>query len=325
VEMQEYIRQVGTWQKLAQSSDIISLLSEIQLDTSSTLAIEPALKSAAAAAAGGDLGSMDVLSIAIASANIKSNYAGEVAGMKRIFGGSLGGLMLADGHHSGKPSLQLGLNGTGGTGKFNGEGSLQSILTSRFMQHIQQFVTDAQCGLSIDGDKFREACLQATALLLSDEDKYKDGVPEITSQLLRLLCWCPAHIFTPRAMETGVFVWTWLLAASPQLGPLVLAELVDAWLWTITSRRGLFADGAENSGPAAFLCPQLVAGESKPPPAQDPTESIAVHRVWLGFLLDRFEVSMYKMVLNHSRLFCMDFTTIMTKNLYGSCPIQIHL
>ncbi len=117
-------------------------------------------------------------------------------------------------------------------------------------------------------------------------------------------------------METGVFVWTWLLAASPQLGPLVLAELVDAWLWTITSRRGLFADGAENSGPAAFLCPQLVAGESKPPPAQDPTESIAVHRVWLGFLLDRFEVSMYKMVLNHSRLFCMDFTTIMTKNLY---------
>ncbi|KAH9576425.1 hypothetical protein CY35_01G160200 [Sphagnum magellanicum] len=288
--LQEYIRQVGTWQKLAQSSDIISLLSEIQLDTSSTLAIVPALKSAAAAAAGGDLGSMDVLSIAIASANIKSNYAGEVAGMKHIFGGSLGGLMLADGHHSGKPSLQLGLNGTGGTGKFNGEGSLQSILTSRFMQHIQQFVTDAQCGLSIDGDKFREACLQATALLLSDEDKYKDGVPEITSQLLRLLCWCPAHIFTPRAMETGVFVWTWLLAASPQLGPLVLAELVDAWLWTITSRRGLFADGAENSGPAAFLCPQLVAGESKPPPAQDPTESIAVHRVWLGFLLDRFEV-----------------------------------
>jgi phosphatidylinositol 4-kinase len=122
-----------------------------------------------------------------------------------------------------------------------------------------------------------------------------------------------------------VFVWTWLLAASPQLGPLVLAELVDAWLWTITSRRGLFADGAENSGPAAFLCPQLVAGESKPPPAQDPTESIAVHRVWLGFLLDRFEVSMYKMVLNHSHLFCMGFTTIMTKNLYGSCLIQIHL
>lgn len=88
-----------------------------------------------------------------------------------------------------------------------------------------------------------------------------------------------------------MFVWTWLIAAAPLLASLVLAELVDAWLWTATSHRGIFAAGVDNSGPAAQMRPQLVAGIPKPRPAQDPLEGITAHRIWLGFLLDRFEVS----------------------------------
>lgn len=91
-------------------------------------------------------------------------------------------------------------------------------------------------------------------------------------------------------METGVFVWTWLLAAAPQLGSLVLAELVDAWLWTVASKRGLFAAGTDNSGPAADLRPQLAAGVPRRPSSHNPVEAITAHRIWLGFLLDRFEV-----------------------------------
>ena len=40
-------------------------------------------------------------------------------------------------------------------------------------------------------------------------------------------------------METGVFIWTWLVSAAPHLGSLVLAELVDARLWTLNTKRGL--------------------------------------------------------------------------------------
>lgn len=119
-----------------------------------------------------------------------------------------------------------------------------------------------------------------------------DTLSEGFSQLLRLLCWCPAQIFTVEVMETGLFVWTWLLAAAPQLGPLILAELVDAWLWTVASKRGLFAAGIDNSGPAAQLRPHLAAGVPNPPPSRDPVEGIMAHRLWLGFLLDRFEVSL---------------------------------
>ena len=113
---------------------------------------------------------------------------------------------------------------------------------------------------------------------------------ESFSQLLRLLCWCPAYISTPDAMETGVFVWTWLVSAAPQLGSLVLAELVDAWLWTIDTKRGLFASEMRCAGPAAKLRPHLSPGEPELQPEKDPVEQIIAHRIWLGYFIDRFEV-----------------------------------
>lgn len=93
-------------------------------------------------------------------------------------------------------------------------------------------------------------------------------------------------------METGVFIWTWLVSAAPQLCSLVLAELVDAWLWTVDTKRGLFASELRCSGPAAKLRPHLVSGEPEAPPEKDPVEQILAHRLWLGFFVDRFEVIM---------------------------------
>lgn len=123
------------------------------------------------------------------------------------------------------------------------------------------------------------------------QDSDSKSNPESFSQLLRLLCWCPAYITTLDAVETGVFIWTWLVSAAPQLGSVVLAELVDAWLWTIDTKRGLFASDVRCSGPSAKLRPQLVAGEPQLRPEKDPVEQIMAHRLWLGFFIDRFEVS----------------------------------
>lgn len=97
-------------------------------------------------------------------------------------------------------------------------------------------------------------------------------------------------------METGVFIWTWLVSAAPQLGSLVLAELVDAWLWTIDTKRGLFASEARFSGPSAKLRPHLFPGEPEQLPEKDPVEQIIAHRLWLGFFIDRFEVGIVETV-----------------------------
>lgn len=91
-------------------------------------------------------------------------------------------------------------------------------------------------------------------------------------------------------METGIFIWTWLVSSAPHLGPLVLAELVDAWLWTIDRRRGLFTSDIRFSGPAAKLRPHLIPGEPDSEPEKNVVDVIIAHRLWLGFLIDRFEV-----------------------------------
>lgn len=101
-------------------------------------------------------------------------------------------------------------------------------------------------------------------------------------------------------METGVFIWSWLVSAAPQLGSLVLAELVDAWLWTIDTKRGLFASDVRYFGPAAKLRPHLTPGEPEPLPEKDPVEQIVAHRLWLGFLIDRFEASSMHLIFSLS-------------------------
>lgn len=162
---------MGTWQRVAHSSDIIAMLSEIRIETSnSTAATLPAASAAAAAAAGGDIGSMEVLSIGITSANVKSNYMGEIAGMKRLFGGglNLAGLTFSNCSQPRDASMQVDCQISTGLKSKKGSGSLEGLLIARFVQQIQQFLTDSQLGNTIDGEKFRAACLQASALLLSE-------------------------------------------------------------------------------------------------------------------------------------------------------------
>ncbi|XP_010255687.1 PREDICTED: phosphatidylinositol 4-kinase alpha 1-like isoform X2 [Nelumbo nucifera] len=307
--LQEKLCKANTWQRSEHTPDVVSLLSEMRIGTGKNdcwtgirTANIPAVMAAAAAASGANLKlteafNLEVLSIGIVSATAKCNHAGEIAGMRRLYD-SIGGFQ------TGTLSMGFGL-GLGLQRLKSGESpklsqpeseSFNGILLSKFVQQLQQFVNAAEKGLEVDKTLFRETCSQATALLLSDLGSDSKSNLEGFSQLLRLLCWCPAYISTPDAMEIGIFVWTWLVSAAPQLGSLVLAELVDAWLWTIDTKRGLFASEVRYSGPAAKLKPHLVPGEPVLQPNKDPVEGIIAHRLWLGFFIDRFEVIRHQSV-----------------------------
>ncbi|EPS69994.1 hypothetical protein M569_04764 [Genlisea aurea] len=295
--LQDNLCKANTWQRTQPAADVVSLLSEIRIGTGKNdcwagtkTANIPVVMAAAAAASGGNLKltdafNLEVLGTGMVSATAKCNHAGEIAGMRRLYE-SIGGLSNVAG------SFGLDLPGLGSSTesappKYD---SFDEILLSKFVKLLQKFVNMAEKGEAIDKSSFRETCSQATALLLSNLDSDAKSKAESFSQLLRLLCWCPAYITTLDAVETGVYIWTWLVSAAPQLGSLVLAELVDAWLWTIDTKRGLFASEHRCSGPSAILRPHLSSGEPEPLPEKDPVEQIMAHRLWLGFFFDRFEV-----------------------------------
>ncbi|XP_052198254.1 phosphatidylinositol 4-kinase alpha 1 [Diospyros lotus] len=301
--LQEKLCKANTWQKAQPASDIVSLLSEIRIGTGKNdcwtgtkTANVPAVMAAAAAASGANFKLMEafnleVLSTGVVSATVKSNHAGEIAGMRRLYE-SIGGIQ--PGTSQTGQGLGISLQKLK-SGVFSQQPSPQhdpfnEIMLTKFVRLLQQFVNVAEKDGEVDKSSFRETCAQATALLLSNLGSDSRSNIESFSQLLRLLCWCPAYISTLDAMETGVFVWTWLVSAAPQLGSLVLAELVDAWLWTIDTKRGLFASEVRYSGPAAKLRPHLAPGEPEMLPEKDPVEQIIAHRLWLGFFIDRFEV-----------------------------------
>ncbi|XP_051147386.1 phosphatidylinositol 4-kinase alpha 1-like isoform X2 [Andrographis paniculata] len=291
--LQENLCKANSWQRTQPTADVVSLLSEIRIGTGKNecwtgtkSANIPAVMAAAAAASGGNLKltdafNLEVLGTGMVSATAKCNHAGEIAGMRRLYE-SIGGLALANSGLTPDPPAS-------GSSEHSPQ-SFNEVVITKFVRLLQKCVNSAEKGEAIDKAFFRETCSQATALLLSNLGSDSKLNVESFSQLLRLLCWCPAYITTLDAVETGVYIWTWLVSAAPQLGSLVLAELVDAWLWTIDTKRGLFASDTRFSGPSAKLRPHLSPGEPEPLPEKDPVGQIMAHRLWLGFFIDRFEV-----------------------------------
>lgn len=303
--LQENLCKANTWQRAQPTTDVVSLFSEIRIGTGKTdiwtgtrTANIPAVMAAAAAASGANFKlteafNLEVLGTGVVSATGKCNYAGEIAGMRRLYenmesvNGQDSDTSISSGISSSGPRITPGAYSEQTQPR---KDAFDELLLTRFVRLLQKIVYTAEKGGEVDKSSFRETCSQATALLLSNLASDSKSKVESFSQLLRLLCWCPAYISTPDAMETGVFIWTWLVSAAPQLGSLVLAELVDAWLWTIDTKRGIFASEVRYFGPTAKLRPHLTPGEPEMQPEKNPIDQIIAHRLWLGFLIDRFEV-----------------------------------
>eukprot|EP00271_Cylindrocystis_brebissonii_P006203 TRINITY_DN18880_c0_g2_i1.p1 TRINITY_DN18880_c0_g2~~TRINITY_DN18880_c0_g2_i1.p1 ORF type:complete len:1506 (-),score=262.70 TRINITY_DN18880_c0_g2_i1:1242-5207(-) len=268
------------------TGELVRLLAGLRLDpptasaysTSTIISSLPAASLAAAAAAGGDggKGMTEVLAASIKSATVKSRYAGEVAGMMQAASlRNLDSKIEEDQLDEAEERKE----------------AIDPAMVVKFVTLLQHY--------ALPGQKlyrnFREAAVRSTALLLLGQGSWQVKDPRGYLQLLRLLCWSPLQLFTQQAMEVGVYVWTWLLAARPSLCVPVLAEVTDGWLWTIEEHRGIFANDARYSGPHEQLRPHLVAGEPQHDNSSSPTDSvvdqIAAHHVLLGFLLDQYQVA----------------------------------
>lgn len=172
---------MNTWQRAHNTTDVVSLLSEIRIGTGKNdcwmgirTANIPAVMAAAAAASGANLKLMEafnleVLSTGIVSATVKCNHAGEIAGMRRLYysigGFQTGASSMGFGMDLGSQRLKSGVSSQQSLPESD---SFSEILLTKFVRLLQQFVNVSEKGGEIDKSSFRETCSQATALLLSN-------------------------------------------------------------------------------------------------------------------------------------------------------------
>lgn len=178
--LQEKLCKANTWQRSQQTTDVVSLLSEMRLGTGKNdcwtgiqTANIPAVMAAAAAASGASMKSteplnFEVLSTGVVSATVKCNHAGEISGMKNLFN-SIGGLQMGNtgsgfGLGFGIQRLKSGVS----TQPIPPEvDSFDKVVLLKFVHQLQQFVNTAEKGGKVDKTSFRQICSQATAFLLS--------------------------------------------------------------------------------------------------------------------------------------------------------------
>lgn len=144
---------MGTWQKMA------TLLSEVMCELgNSGMASVPAVVAATAAATGDGM----------SSANVKSV---ELMSMKRLLDGNLSGLSYTNATLSkdNRSEHQRSNDSKENVGA-------ASFLTARFVQEMQQYLMNSQLGQTVDGEQYRNTCLQASALLLSDTVLYSSQI-----------------------------------------------------------------------------------------------------------------------------------------------------
>lgn len=135
--------------------------------------------------------------------------------------------------------------------------------------------------------------LQAAAMLL----KY---TPATTPQhLLKTICWIPVQIFDPEMMQLATFSWEWVLTGASTLNLHILAEIANAWIWTIHKRMGIFSGSNYENAPTVLYQPgpSLSFASIQQSAILDNSaqarsiDGIKAHSIWLSFLLEQWEVS----------------------------------
>ena len=123
------------------------------------------------------------------------------------------------------------------------------VILKKVVESLNESVREQKFGKDVE-----QKYLQAAATLV----KY---TPSTTPQnLLRAICWTPVQMFEPEMMQLATFSWEWVLTASSSLNLSMVAEIVDAWIWTVRRRMGIFTGNKyENTTtvlyqPGAFLC-----------------------------------------------------------------------
>lgn len=158
----------------------------------------------------------------------------------------------------------------------------RQALEFTFIQQLSSLIKGYKAGRAIDLNLLRNVMYRSAALLISQNLEHP-----INQHLVHMICWAPVIIFTQESLQIAVSVWTWLLAAKPNICMNVMSEIYEAWAWTVDSRIGLFSNAPRKASPLS------ITKVSKEEVHELSEGGATPHRIWIEFLSEQYIIRKY--------------------------------
>eukprot|EP00004_Rigifila_ramosa_P025037 TRINITY_DN7400_c0_g1_i2.p1 TRINITY_DN7400_c0_g1~~TRINITY_DN7400_c0_g1_i2.p1 ORF type:complete len:1663 (-),score=433.08 TRINITY_DN7400_c0_g1_i2:46-5034(-) len=131
---------------------------------------------------------------------------------------------------------------------------------------------------------FRDYLSRSASLIIAISEPSSDSknVTSVCVSLIESVVTAPFNMFSPEALESGVFVWSWILAARPKFSALLLTKIAVAWKLSIQEKKGMFDGYGLNGMKNPWTVEQ---------PQQTELYAICPHSIILGWLTERFEIN----------------------------------
>lgn len=92
--------------------------------------------------------------------------------------------------------------------------------------------------------------------------------------------------FSKQIIQVAIDCWSWIISSRPDIEPLVVEEMLNAWQTSADLRLGMFAETANEPNP--------LAKEEKDVLKPQPPAHIDAHRVWIKYMQERLDIAKYK-------------------------------
>lgn len=134
--------------------------------------------------------------------------------------------------------------------------------------------------------QLKEAMLKSAAFITLIKSKITQINLSFEREILHELSICCSSLFSKQTIEVAIECWSWIISSRPDIEPLVVEEMINAWQATVDLRLGMFSARIDEPNP--------LAKEEKDELKPRPPLNIDAHRVWIKYFQERLDIAKNK-------------------------------
>ncbi|KAI8063818.1 hypothetical protein BC940DRAFT_327279 [Gongronella butleri] len=148
-------------------------------------------------------------------------------------------------------------------------------------QRMVSLLDDLKAKKHVHVRHIQQTLLQAAAFIIAQQKVH----PDLVRDLVRI----PVYAFTPEALRMGTNVWNWVIVERPDQQERLMLEMLAAWSWAQSHRKGLFSPVINIQDPFTVkMTYQPSDGETLKARGKAATLLFSPHEIWIRFLTSHF-------------------------------------